>query len=249
MIITGFEQTTDKVGFRDGIGTLFQYAYTRGMTKQNLRHLIPTSKRHYGVPSIYSPEEVEQLLDSIDRSKPSGKRDYAIILIAARLGLRASDIANLRFENLKADKIEIVQVKTKQPLTTVFTSDVKDAVRDYVDNSRPKSKDNHIFLACRGYKAIGTQAITSLTRQAFARSGIICGSRKMGPHSLRSSLATALLTEGNDYPTVQLALGHVNIESTKFYARADIEQLRSHAIPVPLPTGNFAALLAGRSDA
>lgn len=249
MIIEGFEQASDKPGFRDKIGTFFQYAYNRGITTQNLRYLIPTVVRHQGVPSAYSPEEVEQLLSAIDRSTPKGKRDYAIILIAARLGLRASDIANLRFENLKADKIELVQFKTKQPLTTVLTTEVKDAILDYTDNGRPKTSDDLIFLDYGGYKAIDTNNIYSLTRRAFIRAGVDCGSRKKGPHALRASLATALLAEGNDYPTIQRVLGQANIESTKFYAKADTEQLRKHAIPVPLPSGNLSVLLAGRDGA
>jgi site-specific recombinase XerD len=246
MIIATFEQASDKRGFRDEIGTFFQYAYNRGMTTQNLRHLIPTVVRHCGVPSVYSPEEVERLLAAVDRSAPNGKRDYAIILIAARLGLRASDIAGLRFENLKADRIELVQFKTKQPLTTVLTTEVAKAIFDYTDNGRPKTSDGHIFLDHGGYKAMGTSGIYSLTQRAFVRAGVDCGSRKMGPHALRASLATALLAEGNDYPTIQRVLGQANIESTKFYAKAGTEQLRKHAIPVPPPSGNLAALLAGR---
>ena len=243
MILTGFKQTTDKISFRSSIGMFLQYAYNREMTKSNLRHLIPTVVRRHSVPSIYTPEEIEHLLASIDRTTELGKRNFAIILIAARLGLRASDIANLRFDNLKAGKIKIVQGKTKQPLTTMLSDEIKEAIFDYVDHARPQSCASHIFLNKRGYGVIQVGNISSLTKRALIRSEIDCGVRKMGPHSLRASLATALLSEGNDYPTIQKVLGQSNIQSTKFYAKADIEQLRTHAIPVPLPSGNFAALL------
>ena len=243
MIFAGFKQATDKDTFRSTIGAFFQYAYNRGMTELNLRYLIPMVVRHHAVPSVYSPEEVEQLLASVDRKTKIGKRNFAIILIAARLGLRASDIANLRFDNLNAGNIEIVQVKTKQPLTTTMLSEVKDAIQDYVDYGRPQSSDPHIFLNDGGYGVITANNISNLTRCAFMHSGIDCGIRKMGPHSLRASLATALLSEGNGYSTVQKVLGQINIQSTKSYAKAGIEQLRIHAIPVPPPSGNLAALL------
>jgi site-specific recombinase XerD len=204
---------------------------------------MPSIVRHHCVPSVYSPEEVEQLLASIDRETAIGKRNYAIILIAARLGLRTSDIVNLKFENIKKERIEIIQFKTKQPLTTVFTDEIKDAISDYVDNGRPQVSEPHIFLHKGGYGAISTGAVRRITQRAFAKSGIICGNRKTGLHSLRASLATALLSEGNDYPTIQKVLGQEHIQSTRFYAKADIEQLRAHAISVPPPTGNFAALL------
>ncbi|MDR0821131.1 MAG: tyrosine-type recombinase/integrase, partial [Oscillospiraceae bacterium] len=214
-------------------------------TTQNLRHMIPMSVRHHRVPSVYSPKEVEQLLKVVDRTTVKGRRDYAIILIAARAGLRASDIANLRFGNLKTETIDIIQFKTKRPLKTILTDELMSAINDYADNGRPQSTDDHIFLDDGGYKPIEANNVYALTRRAFERADIDCGSRKKGPHSLRASLATALLAEGNDYPTIQRVLGQASIESTKSYAKADVEQLRNHALSVPLPSGNLAALLFG----
>ena len=75
------------------------------------------------------------------------------------------------------------------------------------------------------------------------RSGVNCKNRKSGSHALRASLATALLSEGNDYHTIQKVLGHRDIESTKVYAKAEVEQLRTNALPVLAPTGAFASLL------
>jgi site-specific recombinase XerD len=245
IVLAGFERATRKDGFRQAVGAFLQYSYNRKMIKSNLRHLMPSIVRHHCVPSVYSPEEVEQLLASIDRQTAIGKRNYAIILIAARLGLRTSDIVNLKFDNIKKERIEIIQFKTKQPLTTVLTDEIKDAISDYINNGRPQISDPHIFLHKGGYGAISTGAARRITQRAFAKSGIVYGNRKTGLHSLRASLATALLSEGNDYPTIQKVLGQEHIQSTKFYAKADIEQLRTHAIAVPPPTGNFASLLRG----
>lgn len=89
--------------------------------------------------------------------------------------------------------------------------------------------------------------IGDVVRRAIVKSGINSNSRKTGSHSLRASLATALLAEGNDYPTIQKILGQEHIQSTKFYAKSEIEQLRVHAISVPPPSGNFAVLLNGEA--
>ena len=243
IVLAGFERTTCKDAFRHAVGAFLQYSYNRKMIKCNLRHLMPSIVRHHCVPSVYSPEEVEQLLASVDRETAIGKRNYAIILIAARLGLRTSDIVNLKFDNLTKERIEIIQFKTKKPLTTVLTDEIKDAISDYVDNGRPQISDPHIFLHKGGYGSVTPGAARRMTRRTFVKSGIICGNRKTGLHSLRASLATALLSEGNDYPTIQKVLGQEHIQSTRFYAKANVEQLRTHAIPVPPPTGNFAVLL------
>jgi site-specific recombinase XerD len=245
MILTGFNQATSKGCFRTNIGTFLQYAHNREMTESNLRHIIPTVVRHHSVPSVYSPEEVERLLNCIDRSTEVGKRNYAMILIAARLGFRASDIANLQFDNIKAGKVEITQIKNEQPLTLMLSDEVREAIRDYVDNGRPPSSSPHIFLNKGGYGAITSGNVSNSTRKIFKKSEIDSAGREVGPHSLRASLATALLSEGNSYHTIQKVLGQLDVQSTKYYAKADIEQLREYAISVPPPSGNFEKLLDG----
>ena len=245
IVFIGFEQATCKTRFRQALCAFLQYAYNREMTKSNLKHLVPSVVPHHGVPSVYSQEEIEQLLASINRATVIGKRNYAIVLIAARLGLCASDIANLKFSDLRAEKIKIIQTKTKQPLTTVLSDEIKEAIFDYADHGRQHSSEDYIFLNRGGFGSVRPDTIGDITRRAIIKSGIKRGERKSGSHSLRASLATALLSEGNDYPTIQKVLGQENIQSTKFYAKADIEQLRTHAISVPPPSGNFAALLDG----
>ena len=113
IILAGFERATCKDSFRHVVGAFLQYSYNRKMIKSNFRHLLPSIIRRHGVPSIYSPEEVEQLLASINRETAIGKRNYAIILIAARLGLRTSDIVNLKFENVKKECV-FVNIKIQQ---------------------------------------------------------------------------------------------------------------------------------------
>jgi integrase len=214
---------------------------------------MPSVKRRVCVPAVYTPIEVEQLLAATERSTEIDKRNYAIILIATRLGLRASDIAGMTFSclNYSNTTIRVVQTKGKNKgKSTVelpMLDDIKDALGDYIDNGRRQSQDEHIFINKRGYRQgmISPPTITQIVRCALNRAGIDCNNRKCGPYSLRSSLATALLSEGNDYRTIQKASGHKDIVTSKYYARADIDQLRPCALSVPAPAMKFKEFLLG----
>jgi len=246
IIFDAFKETTDKCCFRNVVGSFLRYAYKYKLIDINLSIIVPSVLPHTPVPTVYSPEEIETLLASIDRRAEFGKRNYAMILIAARLGLRACDIADMKFSCLHSDAgtIEIIQAKTKQPLVLPLLDDVKSAIDDYVDNTRPQCADEHIFLNLRGYGAVSPQTVTANVQRAFEKSGINRSGRKRGSHSLRSSLASALLAEGNDYPTIQKVLGQKDIQSTRSYVKADIEKLRAYALPVPTPSANYTAALA-----
>lgn len=116
-------------------------------------------------------------------------------------------------------------------------------MEDYIENGRPNSANEHIFLNRYGYGVISGATVSQIAPQTFSRTDIDCKGKKRGPHALRSSLATALLTEGNDYIAIQKVLGHRDIQSAKSYARADVEHLRGSALSVPSPIGNFEMLL------
>jgi len=165
--------------------------------------------------------------------------------------LRASDIAKLEFGNLDLinSTIKLVQTKTKLFLTLPLLDEIKKALDDYITGARPNSDDTHIFLNERGYGVVSPVGIGAIVHKALMKSGIDCEGRKTGSHSLRSSLATSLLMEGNDYLTIQKVLGQKDIQSSKAYVKADVEQLRTNALPVPPPTGFFADSIKRGGDA
>ncbi len=245
-IYAAFENATDKSGFRRLVGAFLRFAHKYNLTKTNLHLFMPSVVSHQAVPSVYSPDEVEQLLAAIDRSTDIGKRDYAMAIIAARLGMRASDIAGLTFNTFRETNpsVKFVQKKTKRPLTLPLLDEVKSALSEYIGYARPASDDDHIFLNVKGLGAITPSNIGQAVKRAIVGSGIDCDKRRRGSHSLRASLATALLEEGNDYATIQQVLGQSDIQSTKSYAKASIEKLRASALPIPLPSGNFKKLLS-----
>jgi site-specific recombinase XerD len=198
------------------------------------------------LPSVYSEKEISKLLASIDRSTTLGKRDYVILMLASHMGLRSSDIVNLSFAeiNYVAKTIDIVQVKTSNPVTLVMNSDVEDAISDYIQYGRPESSSDKIFLNHQApYGPLSAASGHAIAHRHFARAGITALGRRRGTQALRASYATALVAKGIPYVVVQEALGHDDPESAKYYARIDVRRLRSCALDVPNPSGAFAVAL------
>jgi site-specific recombinase XerD len=119
-----------------------QFLLLRGILRRDLSQVLPTVRvpRDAAIPSIWEPELVERLLKVVDRSSPRGKRDYAILLLACRLGLRLGDIRTLRLDDFKWDTavIEISQSKTGAPLCLPMTEEVGEALIDYLKAGRPQ---------------------------------------------------------------------------------------------------------------
>ena len=123
---------------------------SRGLVISDLRGCLPHVRimRNAFVPSSWKAEDVQKMLGSIDRSNPLGRRDYSILLLVTRLGLRVSDIRNLKFENLDWTRkiIKITMVKTKRSLELPLLKDVGWALIDYLKNGRLESKSDCVFI-------------------------------------------------------------------------------------------------------
>jgi integrase len=189
------------------------------------------------IPSAYTRDEIERMISSIDRGNLRGKRDYALILLAARLGLRALDIASLKFSSFKWDRntIEIVCNKTGEAATLPLLNDVGEAVIDYIRYARPKSDSQFLFLKLNAPNDV--MYANSIHHTVYTRlkeAGIrIPPGKKHGPHALRHSLASALLDNNVPMPVISEALIHTDIESTSTYLKIDISKLRECAVEVP----------------
>jgi len=248
-IYSAFQSATDKGGFRKSVCAFLQYAYRHKLIPSDFSLIVPAIRRREPVPSVYSPDEIETLLNSVDKSKEIGKRNYAILLIAARLGLRSCDIAALTLEdvNVEKDVIEIIQKKTEEPQVLPLLPEIKAALLEYINSARPKSESNRIFL--KAILPLGrpleSHSIYDIVSKQFAKAGILLKGRRHGPHTLRASLATSLLNEGNEYPVIQKVLGHTSKTAAKSYVKIDIEHLRPFSLDIPVPTGNFSELING----
>jgi len=200
--------------------------------------IMPKTKyvRQPKLPSYYSPEEVEQLIKCIDRSNPNGRRDYAMVLLAARIGLRCSDIANMQFTNILWEQklISINQQKTKEPIELPLFPEIGNAVIDYLKHGRPQSNLPYIFLRhIPPYDNVCNNLLYGIIKKYINLSGVEYDERRHGPHALRHSLATNLLNKEVTLPVISSVLGHTRSESTMFYLRVDVNSLRKCALEVP----------------
>lgn len=222
------------------------YLYDRQMLAVDLSR-IAAHKYVYQpkLPSHYSGEEISQVLAAIDRANPCGKRDYAMLMLVSKMGLRSSDVVNLKFDNLLWDKqlISLVQTKTSQLLELPLLAEIGNAIIDYLKYGRPESTHSFIFLRLIApYDNLDTAAINGIIKKYLDRAGINYDERRHGPHALRHSLATSLLKKEISLPVISGILGHNNMESTMNYLRVDFTSLKKCALDVPPLDNGYAAI-------
>jgi site-specific recombinase XerD len=212
-------------------------AYEAGDISEDLSWVCGNLRTPQGrnIPSAYTPEEVEALLNAVDRASPIGKRDYAILLLAARLGLRVSDIRTLTFDNIDwvSNQIRFEQCKTERDLALPLSEEIGWAIIEYIKNARPKTECKCVFVRHRPpYEAFGTNNnFAYMIGKYFTRAGIIVPHNKHhGMHSLRHSLASNLLADGTPMPVISEILGHADTTTTSGYMKIDVSQLRCCAL-------------------
>lgn len=223
-----------------------KYLFDNGILDNNLTYLVPKSsyKKEARLPTTYTKDEVNHLLASVDRGNPKGKRDFTMILLAARLGLRASDICGLKFENIhwETNTIRLVQKKTKEHIDLPILTEIGNAIIDYLKYGRPISDLPYLFLRSgQPYDKLEEPTLHSIVSFYLKQAGIKnIENKKHGPHALRHSLAGILLEKKTPLPVISEVLGHTNTESTKTYLRIDLDTLRQCALDVlPLNTPLF----------
>lgn len=187
------------------------------------------------IPSVWTKEEVLKLLAAIDRGNPSGKRDYAIILLVARLGIRVGDVNNLKFENIdwRKNSVSFVQKKTGNRVYLPLLKDVGWAIIDYMKNGRPKIDSPYIFLThIPPFKNYANENHLYATIQKYLSLTDIQDQprKKRGMHSLRHTLANRLQENRESFHTISSALGHASPDSAAVYVKTDIELLRECAL-------------------
>ncbi|MDO5215744.1 site-specific integrase [Legionella pneumophila] len=217
----------------------FKFLIYRGDLKNDLSQSVPSISAPYQakIPSVWDRELITKLLDAVDRSSPRGKRDYAMLLLACRLGLRLGDIRELTLDNIdwEAEMISIMQGKTKSPLCLPLTNEVGNALIDYIKFARPETNYRQVFLKL-------TQPFTpycknthfyNIVRYWRDLSGIKFRSQQhQRLHSLRHSLATYLLEDNTPFSVIADILGHASMNTTMIYAKASVETLRQVALTI-----------------
>lgn len=227
-------------GLRSCLADFLSFLSATGRAPAGLADRLPPHRyvRHESDPHLWTADEIRRLLAAIDRGSATGKRDYAMILTTARLGLRISDLRNMELADLdwRAKTIRIVQHKTGRPLTLPLLDDVGWAIIDYIRAGRPDTACPKVFVKHRhpfGAFGSGSSIASRLSKHA-ARAGIVLPPDQVcGMHSLRGALAVAMIGAGTPMPVVSAVLGHASSDTTQaYYLRFDTERLRCCALDV-----------------
>ena len=224
------------------IRAFLAYLYDRSLIGQDLSRLLPKIRHSSedAIPSAYSREEVESILKCIDRSNPAGIRNYAMLILAARLGLRASDICGLTFHCIdwEENRISLVTQKTDKSGVLPLLNEVGEAIIEYL-KVRPSSSSSEVFLRAQPpYVRLTSTALYWITSEYIRRSGIhVPQGKKHGPHALRHSLSSIMLESNVPLPIISDILIHSSTDTTKVYLKIDVRQLRECALEVPTHSG------------
>lgn len=235
---------TNKVSILSALRVLFRFWKEERIVGDRFDDLFASFKvrKAERVPSYFTSAEVIKIEQSIERSSGVGKRNYAMILLASRLGLRASDIAGLRFDNIDWDKntISLKMQKTKSHIELPLLADVGNAIVDYLRHGRHESSLPNVFLSSRApYVAATKHMVCSAINRIICASGIDILGKHHGPHSLRHSLASVMLERGTTMPVISESLGHRSTETTLTYLKIDIKSLLKCTLQVPPVPDDF----------
>lgn len=216
--------------------SFLRFLQQRGVITADLAAAVPgvASWRLSHLPKTLLPKQVEGLLASCDRNTPTGKRDYAILLLLARLGLRGGEVVAMTLDDLDWECGEIVVRGKGQRLTRLpLPPDVGAAVADYLRYVRPACSTRRVFV--RMYAPLhglhGPSAICCIVRRALTRAGL--APKFKGAHLLRHSLATDLLRRGASLVEIGQLLRHSQPTTTQIYAKVDIVALQSIGLAWP----------------
>lgn len=226
--------------------------FCSGYLDRDYSYIIPKRTKPQPMPSIYTMEEVNWIEASLDRSTPCGKRNYAMLLLSTRLAIRAGDIVRMVFDELdfQSEAIRLTQHKTAAMLELPMLPAVREALLDYIQNARGNCASPYVFLSFRPpYSCISGGAFGQIVRRAIRGAKIEPGTRRSGPHAMRSTLASSMVNDNVSYEVVRRTLGHTSTNAIRSYAKLDVEQLRLYSLDPPAATGNFADSLAGRCPA
>jgi len=201
-----------------------RFLVAHGDCVPGLEFAIPTVARWHlsSLPKYLPVSAVDSLIASCDQSTPLGARDRAMLLLVARLGLRASDVSGMKFQHLIWTKgALIVAGKNRRKTELPLPQEVGDAILHYLQHGRPAVANEYVFMTVIApFIPITRQTVGKAVARTIRRTGIAAPSR--GTHLLRHSLATTMLSEGISLPAIGALLRHASIETTSVYAKVDV---------------------------
>jgi len=224
------------------VRSFLRFAAADGLVEAGVLDAVPAvrASKQARVPSVWDPGQVAQILTAIDRSNPCGKRDYAIILLIARLGLRSIDVKRLEFADFDwpGNRLFVVQAKTGHRVALPLLKEVGWAVIDYIRHGRPVCDCPQVFL--RHHAPISPFSDSDHLHQILVKHARVAhvpvsDKRRHGMHSLRHTLATKLMEDGAPVEQIADILGHQSIQSTGVYLKSSLGLLAKCALDPDAP--------------
>jgi integrase/recombinase XerD len=236
-------QLTDKApGTRQSYaGTLrgfLRWAFLQGFLKRDLS-AAAASVRQYrlaGIPDLLTDDEVAALLQAVDRNTALGRRDYAILLLAARFGMRPGDIRQLQLDHINwpTQQIAFPQAKTGRLLVLPLLPEISDALIAYLRHGRPQTECRNVFVRhLAPYEPfVPDNNLATIFQEALRRSELKLSHGRKGLYLFRHTLASRLLGTGSSIKTIGDVLGHVHLDSTLIYTKVDLAHLKTVALSI-----------------
>lgn len=219
------------------IRMFLNYMFKSKIINLNGNKVLPNIKcfKEATLPSYYSNEEIKKIIYSVKNKEINGKRDLAIILLFAKLGLRPRDVQYLKLENIlwSDNKIMIIQSKTNWINVLPMDNDIRYALIDYIKNERPQVDSKYIFVK-EDNTQFGDHFYYKLVNKYILKSKIEINNRRHGPYIFRHSQAYSLLETGNSLNEVSNLLGHRSTISSKAYLKLNYKDLKKISLEVPL---------------
>ncbi len=217
-----------------------RWLVAHGRCAAGLVEAVPTlpTWRLATLPRSLPDADVERIVAACDRPSGVARRDRAMLLLLARLGLRAGDVVALRVGDIEWEQGRVRVVgKGRRETRLPLPQDAGDAILGYLEGERPAAATDHVFLTARPpIRSIGLSGVRDVVRRAIERAGVRAPFR--GTHVLRHSLATRMLREGATLDTIGAVLRHRDVNTTALYAKVDVDLLRQVAQPWPGTEGS-----------
>jgi len=236
--LTEYAHATRRL-YASALREILDWMNSEGMISFSGRDAFPVLRKSpkSDILSYYSKDEIKDIIGSIDESSTSGKMKRFIVAITAFLGIRAGDLIRLKFSDIDwaNDRINIIQSKTGTLLTLPMPDEVKFPLLDYLKNARTDSEDAEYILSTAYAPFTRIHQTSSIYRhisKCIKQSNVAVNGRRMGPHALRHSLATNLLSENVPLSTISNILGHSNTRTTEIYLGVDESNLKELSLEV-----------------
>jgi integrase len=219
--------------FVAGLRAFLRFCFVEGLIDADLSAaaLAVTGRRRSSLPKGIAPGDARRLLESCDRRRSDGRRDYAILAVLVRLGLRAGEVARLTLEDIDWREGEIVvHGKGRRTDRLPLPADVGEAIVSYLRRGRPRTGRREVFLRMLApVGPLGRGGVSCVVRRSCRRAGVAV----IGAHRLRHTLACEMVAAGVELPDIGQLLRHHGVSSVSVYARVDIDALRQVALPWP----------------